>query len=211
MTERTQVGKLKIANVLYDLVKNKIAPGTGIEPDSFWHYLDGILDRLGPVNRSLLKKREQLQKQIDAWHLARRGQPHDHQAYKAFLQEIGYLLPEGEDFTISTANVDPEIAVVAGPQLVVPAMNARYALNATNARWGSLYDALYGTDLIPQTDGAEITRGYNPTRGAKVVAYAMTLLDETAPLAEGSHADAVQYAVANGALSVKLRNGIETR
>ncbi len=210
MTERTQVGKLKIANVLYELVKDKIAPGTGIDPDSFWHSLDGIVERLGPVNRSLLEKREHLQKQIDEWHLARKGQPHDHQSYKAFLQEIGYLLPQGDDFTISTTNVDPEIAVVAGPQLVVPVMNARYALNATNARWGSLYDALYGTDVIPQEDGAEITKEYNPTRGAKVVAYAMALLDETAPLAEGSHADAVRYAVTNGELSVKLSNGNET-
>ena len=210
MTERTQVGNLKIANVLYDLVKDRIAPGTGIEPERFWQGLEGILDKLGPVNRELLEKRDDLQQQIDAWHLARKGQLHDPAAYKAFLQEIGYLLPEGDDFTISTENVDPEISVVAGPQLVVPVMNARYALNATNARWGSLYDALYGNDVIAETGGAEIGKGYNPVRGAKVVAYAMNLLDETAPLANGSHADATRYRVADGALAVQLSDGSET-
>ncbi|MCU7852021.1 MAG: malate synthase G [Candidatus Thiodiazotropha sp. (ex Monitilora ramsayi)] len=210
MTERTQVGNLKIANVLYHLVKDKIAPGTGIEPDDFWQSLEQILQELGPVNRALLEKRDQLQSQIDTWHIEHRGQPHNHQAYKAFLEQIGYLLPEGDDFSISTGDVDPEITDVAGPQLVVPVMNARYALNATNARWGSLYDALYGTDVIAEDEGAEMTGGYNPVRGAKVVTYAMSFLDESAPLADSTHAEAKQYQVKDGALIINLSDGSTT-
>ncbi|MEJ2453636.1 MAG: malate synthase G [Candidatus Thiodiazotropha sp.] len=210
MTEYNTVGKLKVANVLYELVKDKIAPDTGIEPDAFWRSLEQIVSDLGPVNRQLLDKRDRLQKQIDEWHIARRGQPHDPIAYKSFLQEIGYLLPEVDDFTISTENVDPEIAEVAGPQLVVPVMNARYALNAANARWGSLYDALYGTDVIPQTENAADS-GYNPERGAKVVTYAMGFLDNNLPLLTGSHANVMKYTVADGQLVVTLSDGIETR
>ncbi len=205
MTEYNTVGNLKVARVLYDLVKDKIAPGTGIEPEAFWLSLEQIVTDLAPVNRELLAKRERLQQQIDAWHIARRGQPHDHAAYKAFLQEIGYLVPEVDDFTIATRNVDPEIAEVAGPQLVVPVMNARYALNAANARWGSLYDALYGTDVIPRSEGD--AGGYNPQRGAKVVAYAMEFLDNSVPLADGSHARVSQYRVVDGRLCVELSDG----
>ncbi|MEJ2591316.1 MAG: malate synthase G [Candidatus Thiodiazotropha sp.] len=211
MTERTQVGNLQIATVLYDLVKDRIAPGTGIDPQAFWLALERIVAALGPVNRRLLEQRENLQQQIDQWHLQRRGQPHDHAAYRAFLEEIGYLQPPVDDFTIATANVDPEISQVAGPQLVVPVMNARYALNAANARWGSLYDALYGTDVIAETDGAEITGGYNPVRGARVVAYAMAFIDASAPLAAGSHATASHYRVENGALAVTLDDGAVTQ
>ncbi|MEJ2694913.1 MAG: malate synthase G, partial [Candidatus Thiodiazotropha sp.] len=207
MTEYRTVGKLKVATPLYDLVKEKIAPGTGIEADAFWRNLERIVAELGPQNRQLLAKRDELQRRIDAWHVARRGQPHDHGSYKAFLEEIGYLLPAIEDFTITTENVDPEIARVAGPQLVVPVMNPRYALNAANARWGSLYDALYGTDVIPESEGASRSGDYNPVRGARVVAYAMDFLDRCVPLASGSHTAAKGYEVANGALAVELADG----
>ncbi|MEJ2466018.1 MAG: malate synthase G [Candidatus Thiodiazotropha sp.] len=210
MTEYKTVGNLQVATILYDLVRDKIAPGTGIDPDAFWHSFEQIVTDLGPVNRQLLEKREALQRQIDNWHIARRGQPHDPIAYKEFLKEIGYLLPEVADFTIDTENVDPEIAEVAGPQLVVPVMNARYALNAANARWGSLYDALYGTNVIPESDDASSNSGYNPVRGAKVVAYAMDFLDKSVPLASGSHASAKQYKVVNGNLAIELSDGGET-
>jgi malate synthase len=210
MTKYRTVGKLKVATILYELVRDKIAPGTGIDPDAFWQSFEQIVTDLGPVNRQLLEKREALQRQIDNWHIARRGQPHDPIAYKEFLKEIGYLLPEVADFTIDTENVDPEIAEVAGPQLVVPVMNARYALNAANARWGSLYDALYGTNVIPESDDASSNSGYNPVRGAKVVAYAMVFLDKSVPLASGSHASAKQYKVINGTLAVELSDGGET-
>jgi malate synthase len=209
MTEYKTVGNLQVATVLYDLVKDKIAPGTDIAPDDFWHSLEQLVNDLAPVNRQLLEQRERLQKQIDQWHIARRGQSHDPVAYKAFLREIGYLQPVPDDFTISTENVDPEIAEVAGPQLVVPVMNARYALNAANARWGSLYDALYGTDIIPESDGASASGGYNPVRGEKVVAYAMTFLDKIVPLAHGSHASVKQYRVSDGRLTADLNGGGE--
>ncbi len=211
MTEYRAVGKLKIATVLHNLVKDQIAPGTGVSPDEFWHSLEQILSELGPVNRELLAKREQLQEAIDQWHIARRDQPHDHAQYKTFLREIGYLVPEVDDFTIATQNVDPEIATVAGPQLVVPVMNARYALNAANARWGSLYDALYGTDVIPETDGASAGGAFNPVRGERVVAYAMGFLDKSVTLASGSHASASHYSVVDGQLSVRLSDGTQTR
>ncbi|RFA30940.1 malate synthase G [Alkalilimnicola ehrlichii] len=210
MTERVQVGGLQVAKNLYDLVAQEAAPGTGIEPDAFWASLEAIVNDLGPKNKALLQKRDEIQATIDAWHRERKGQPHDAAAYKQFLTDIGYLLPEGEDFQITTENVDPEISTIAGPQLVVPVMNARYALNAANARWGSLYDALYGTDVIPETDGAAKGPGYNPVRGAKVVEYAAKLLDESAPLAQGSHKDATAYAVRDGKLVVSLNDGSET-
>ncbi|MGD8907784.1 MAG: malate synthase G [Chromatiales bacterium] len=209
MTEYKTIGDLKVATVLYDLVRDKIAPGTGIGADDFWHGLEQLVSDLAPVNRQLLEQRDRLQKQIDEWHIARRGQSHDPVAYKAFLREIGYLQPVPDDFTISTENVDPEIAEVAGPQLVVPVMNARYALNAANARWGSLYDALYGTDIIPESDGASASGGYNPVRGEKVVAYAMTFLDKIVPLAHGSHASVKQYRVSDGRLTADLNGGGE--
>lgn len=210
MTERIIKGGLQIAAVLHDLVANEIAPGTGIEPDAFWVSFETIVNTLGPKNKALLAKRDELQATIDAWHKARNGQAHDAVAYKAFLQEIGYLVPEGGDFSIDTTKVDAEISTIAGPQLVVPVMNARYALNAANARWGSLYDALYGTDVISEAEGAEKGKGYNPVRGAKVVGFAAAFLDSATPLANGSHKDVTRYAVKNGALTASLSDGSET-
>jgi malate synthase len=207
MTEYTSIGSLKVATVLYNLVRDKIAPDTDIEADAFWQSLEQIVEELAPVNHHLLEKRDLLQKQIDEWHIARRGQSHDVVAYKAFLEEIGYLQPVPDDFTIATENVDPEIAEVAGPQLVVPVMNARYALNAANARWGSLYDALYGTDVIPESDGASAGGGYNPVRGERVVAYAMDFLDKSVPLAEGSHATVKQYRMSEATLVAQQSDG----
>ncbi len=210
MTERTQVGGLKVAKVLFDLVQERLAPGSGISPDTFWARFEAILDELGPVNRMLLGKRDELQSMIDAWHTQRAGQPHDAAAYKTFLREIGYLQPEGADFAITTANVDDEIAVQAGPQLVVPVKNARFALNAANARWGSLYDALYGTNAVPETGGAEKGTGYNPVRGARVIAYGRGVLDSAIPLATGSYTQATGFRVDDGALAVHLDDGTTT-
>lgn len=207
MTERVKLGGLEIAKVLYDLVSNDIAPGTGIEVDAFWSSFEQILADLAPKNKALLAKREDLQAKIDAWHSERAGQAINMVDYKAFLTDIGYLLPEGGDFTVSTDNVDEEIAQIAGPQLVVPVMNARYALNAANARWGSLYDALYGTDVISDDDGAEKGKGYNPARGAKVIEYARNFLNEAAPLANGCHKDATGYVINAGQLAVSLKDG----
>ena len=207
MTTRIQHGGLQIAEALYNLVKNDMAPGTGVDIEHFWTEFEIALDDLVPKNKALLEKREHLQTQIDHWHKSRVGQPHDAQAYKTFLQEIGYLLPEGEDFKITTKNVDSEISEQAGPQLVVPVKNARFALNAANARWGSLYDALYGTDAISEEDGAERGGGYNPIRGNKVIAFGRRHLDTSAPLAAGSHADATGYAVKNESLVVTLKDG----
>ena len=207
MIERVEVGGLKIAKVLYDFVNDEVIPATGRKAADVWAGLDAIVHDLAPKNRALLAKRDEMQEKIDSWHRARKGKPFNLAEYKSFLQEIGYLLPEGPDFAVSTANVDPEIAAIAGPQLVVPVMNARYALNAANARWGSLYDALYGTDAISEEDGATRTGGYNPKRGEKVIAYARAFLDETFPLAGGSHKDATFYAVEGGKLAVTLTGG----
>jgi malate synthase len=171
MTERVGIDGLQIARPLHDFVLNEAIPGTGVDAACFWKEFSGVVHDLAPKNRALLARRDELQARIDAWH-KEHGAPSDLAAYRKFLSEIGYLQPEGPDFSVTTENVDPEIAVVAGPQLVVPVMNARYALNAANARWGSLYDALYGTDAIPETDGAEKGRGYNPKRGGKVIAWA---------------------------------------
>lgn len=206
MTDRIQLGRLQVSSLLHDFVNQQALPGTGIEPAVFWAGLEQIVHDLAPRNRELLAKRDDLQAKIDAWHLAQQGQ-FDFAAYKAFLQEIGYLLPEGADFSISTENVDSEIAHTAGPQLVVPVMNARFALNAVNARWGSLYDALYGTDAIPSTGGAELGKAYNPVRGAKVIEFARHFLDEAAPLARGSHQAATAYRVVNNHLEVQLDDG----
>lgn len=206
MTDKIQLGSLQVSTLLHNFVNQQALPGTGIEPAVFWAGLEQIVNELAPRNRELLAKRDALQAKIDAWHLANKGQ-FDFAKYKSFLQEIGYLLPEGADFSITTENVDAEIASTAGPQLVVPVMNARFALNAVNARWGSLYDALYGTDAIPYTDGAEAGKAYNPVRGAKVIEFARNFLDEAAPLASGSHKDATAYAVVNGALQVSLKDG----
>ena len=210
MSQRVQTGGLSVAQGLYDFVNNHAIPGTGISNEQFWAALDAIVHDLAPRNRELLAKRDDLQKQIDQWHLSRKGQGFDAQAYKTFLQEIGYLLPEGEDFTAETNNVDPEMATMAGPQLVVPVMNARFALNAANARWGSLYDALYGTDAISSEGGAEAGSSYNPVRGAKTIAFARNFLDEAAPLSAGSHKDSAGYSIQNGQLVVSLRDGSES-
>lgn len=207
MTDRIQQGGLQIAPVLHQLLEENIAPGTGVSAEQFWRELESIVSTMGPANRDLLQKREQLQARIDAWHQANPGTDYDRAAYKAFLEEIGYLLPEGPDFQITTTDVDPEVAVLAGPQLVVPVMNARYALNAANARWGSLYDALYGTDVIAEDNGAGRAGAYNPVRGDKVIAYAKRFLDSHCPLTGGSHADATAYAIIDGALQVTLNSG----
>ncbi len=210
MTERVQVGGLQVAKVLYDFINSEAIPGTGVDADTFWSEFDAIVHELGPRNRALLAKRDDLQAQLDTWYSARKGQSINMDEYKGFLKQIGYLVDEPADFTVNTANVDPEIATLAGPQLVVPIMNARFALNAANARWGSLYDALYGTDVLSEEDGAEKGRGYNPVRGAKVIAYARALLDESAPLASGSHKDSVKYSVDGGKLVVTLQGGETT-
>ncbi len=210
MTERVQVGGLQVAKVLYDFVNNEAIPGTGVDAAAFWAGADRVIHDLAPKNRALLAKRDELQAKIDAWHQARAGQAHDAVAYKAFLQEIGYLLPEAEDFQATTQNVDEEIAAMAGPQLVVPIMNARFALNAANARWGSLYDALYGTDAISEEGGATKSPGYNEIRGNKVIAYARAFLNEAAPLESGSHVDSTGYRIEGGKLVVALKNGSTT-
>jgi malate synthase len=186
VANRVEMGGLKIDERLYRLVRDEICPGTDVEADGFWRSLGKIVKDLGPKNRALLEKRDKLQKQIDQYHLARKGQPLKQEEYKAFLNEIGYLVPEGKDFQVTTANVDPEITEIAGSQLVVPLDNARYALNAANARWGSLYDALYGTNMIPEDDGAEKGEAYNPRRGAKVIAYTEEFLDKVIGLERGS-------------------------
>ncbi|MGX1171687.1 malate synthase G [Pseudomonas sp. R151218B TE3479] len=207
MTEHVQVGGLQVAKVLFDFVNNEAIPGTGLTADAFWAGADKVIHDLAPKNQALLAKRDDFQARIDAWHQARAGQAHDAVAYKAFLQDIGYLLPEAADFQATTQNVDDEIARMAGPQLVVPVMNARFALNASNARWGSLYDALYGTDAISEADGAEKGKGYNKVRGDKVIAFARAFLDEAAPLAAGSHVDSTAYKIVDGKLVVALKGG----
>lgn len=207
MTARIQKGKLAIAKELYDFIENEALPGSGLDSETYWKNFEQVVVDLSPKNKALLAKRDDIQAKIDEWH---RNNTFELQAYKAFLTEIGYLLPEVEDFQISTENVDEEIAVLAGPQLVVPVRNARYCLNAANARWGSLYDALYGFDVISEEDGAEKSKGYNPKRGEKVIAFAKNFLDETFPLAQGSHADATQYAVEGNALVVSLKDGSTT-
>ena len=187
------VGELNVDAELYALVKDEIAPDTGVDAEAFWHGLEGIVRDLGAKNQHLLEKRDVLQAKIDAWHEGRESI--DGEAYRAFLQEIGYLLPEGDHFQVLTNGVDPEVATVAGPQLVVPVDNARYCLNAANARWGSLYDALYGTDVIPEDDGADKGTAYNPVRGEKVIARANEFLDATVPLSNGSYAGVTAFAL----------------
>ncbi|MEI9412874.1 malate synthase G, partial [Mesorhizobium salmacidum] len=196
-----EIAGLKIARELHDFTRNEVLPGTGISNSAFWASFSSIVHDLAPRNRALLEKRDAMQEKLDRWYRDN-GAPIDMDAYKAFLKEIGYLVPEGPAFSVSTENVDPEIAVVAGPQLVVPVMNARYALNAANARWGSLYDALYGTDALPETDGAQKGKGFNPARGAKVIAWAKDFLDQSVPLTSGKWAGVNGLSVANGALKV---------
>ncbi|WP_420961239.1 malate synthase G [Brucella sp. IR073] len=211
MSERIEIDGLKVAKELYDFINEEAMPGTGVAPASFWSGFAEIVRDLAPKNRTLLARRDELQAKIDDWYRTRRDTGYTQEEYQSFLKEIGYLLPEGEPFTVSTADVDPEIAALAGPQLVVPVMNARYALNAANARWGSLYDALYGTDAIPETDGAERGKGYNAKRGEKVIAWAKAFLDESVPLASGKWEDVTGFAVENGTLTLKLADGSTTR
>ncbi len=207
MTDYQEVGGLKVARVLYDFLTTEALPGTGVEPAAFWTGFEAYLTDLAPKNRELLAFRETLQEQLNDWHKERKGKAIEKAEYKAFLEEIGYLAPRAGDFKIDTQNVDPEIAHVPGPQLVVPVMNARYAINAANARWGSLYDALYGTDAISEEGGATRAGGYNPARGEKVIAFGRAFLDEAAPLASGSHADVTSYAIADGAFAATLKDG----
>ena len=210
MNSRIDCNGLSVARELYDLVNIEIIPGTGVNADEFWENFARLVEDLGPKNRALLEKRSRIQAQINEWHHAHPGAI-DFPAYKQFLKDIGYLVPEGDGFEITTTNVDEEIATVAGPQLVVPVSNARYALNAANARWGSLYDALYGTDLIPEDDGCEKGSSFNPVRGNKVIEAAAALLDEIAPLAHGQHIDVTGYTVDTSAqpasLGINLKDG----
>ncbi|WP_206378176.1 malate synthase G [Sneathiella limimaris] len=211
MTKYIPIGQLQVASELVDFVDNKLLPGLDLTAEGLWASLEKLLTNFAPRNRELLIKRDELQEKLDEWCQDHVGKAIDLEAYKAFLTEIGYLVPEGPAFQVTTANVDPEIASVAGPQLVVPVMNARYALNAANARWGSLYDALYGTDLIAEEAGAEKGTSYNPGRGAKVIARASEILDGIAPLKNGSHADVSAYSLSGaGDLVVTLKGGSET-
>ena len=207
MTVRIQKGKLAIAKELYDFIENEALPGSGLDSETYWKNFEQVVVDLSPKNKALLAKREAIQAKIDEWH---RNNKFELNAYKAFLTEIGYLEAEVADFQVTTENVDEEIALLAGPQLVVPVRNARYCLNAANARWGSLYDALYGTDVISEENGAEKGKGYNPVRGDQVIAFAKNFLNQSFPLAQGSHADATKYAVANNALVVTLKDGSTT-
>jgi malate synthase len=205
--DRVSVATLEVAKVLHDFIADEVIAGTGIGAPAFWRGLDRVVHDFAPRNRALLQKRDELQAKIDHWYRERRGRPFDEAAHKAFLAEIGYLVPEGPDFIVDTANVDAEIATIAGPQLVVPVSNARYALNAANARWGSLYDALYGSDAIARDVDAAPGKGYDPVRGRRVIAWARRFLDEAAPLASGSHADVRSYAIENGGLAAALADG----
>lgn len=210
MTGYVQKGGVQVAQALYDFINEQAIPGTGIDVERFWTGFDALVNELAPKNKALLEKRSELQDKIDAYHQERKGQAHNAVEYKAFLQEIGYLLPQGEDVKATTENVEPEIGQLAGPQLVVPITNARFALNAANARWGSLYDALYGTDAISEEGGAEKGLSYNKVRGDKVIAWARNFLDQAVPLLTGSHADSTQYAIEGGKLAVTLKDGSTT-
>jgi malate synthase len=210
MTTRTPCHRLQVATPLVRFIDDQVLPGTGISSADFWQGFDALAHDLGPKNAALLKERDRLQLELDAWHKANPGPIRDMPAYRAFLKDIGYLVPSPGTVQCDTAGVDDELAKLAGPQLVVPILNARYALNAANARWGSLYDALYGTDMISEAGGAGRSGGYNPVRGAKVIEYARHVLDRVAPLAAGSHTDSTLYSVQNGQLSVKLKNGTTT-
>ncbi|MEG0148937.1 MAG: malate synthase G [Comamonas sp.] len=210
MTDRTQVHGLQVATDLYNFVNTQVLPGTGVDQQAFWAGFDSIVADLAPKNAALLAERDRLQVELDSWHKANPGPITDMAAYRSFLTQIGYLVEQPKDAKATTENVDAELAIQAGPQLVVPILNARYALNAANARWGSLYDALYGTDVISEEGGAEKGKGYNPARGAKVIAFARDFLDQAAPLANGSHKDSAGYAVEGGKLVVSLKDGSKT-
>jgi len=202
MSERITHGSLKVSQELDSFLKDELLPGLDINPDAFWGSFERVLDEFGPRNKELLAKRTEIQKTIDNWHISKKGSPHNHDEYVNFLKEIGYLLEEGDDFEITTQNVDEEISLVAGAQLVVPIMNARFSLNATNARWGSLYDALYGTDMISEEEGAEKSGPYNPIRGNKVIEFSKNFLDESVPLSSGKYADVTGFKINNGSLEV---------
>lgn len=210
MTPRTPAHRLQVATVLHRFIEEQVLPGTGIDSATFWKGFDEIAHDLGPKNRALLQERDRLQLELDAWHKANPGPIGDMPAYRAFLKRIGYLVEPKGPVQCDTVNVDDELATLAGPQLVVPILNARYALNAANARWGSLYDALYGTDVISEAGGAEKGTRYNPVRGAKVIEYARYVLDRIAPLARGSHINSTLYFVRNGRLCVRLKDGSTT-
>ncbi|TDH63030.1 malate synthase G [Dankookia rubra] len=211
MADTVEIAGLTVARSLSKFLETEALPGTGVTPERFWTSYAAILKDLAPRNAALLARRDELQAKIDAWHKAHPAKPVDLGAYAAFLKEIGYLVPPGPDFAVGTTGIDPEFGQIAGPQLVVPVSNARYALNAANARWGSLYDALYGTDAIPDSDGAARGRGFNPVRGKKVIDFARGVLDRMAPLAGGaSHRDAKSYAITAGALAVTLQDGRST-
>ena len=210
MTDRTTLHGLQVAPALQRFIDEQVLPGTGVESAAFWRGFDAIVTDLAPRNIALLAERERLQAELDTWHKANPGPIKDMLAYRTFLERIGYLVPQPADVKATTTNVDDELALQAGPQLVVPILNARYALNVANARWGSLYDALYGTDAIPETDGCEKGPGYNEKRGAKVIAFARRVLDESTPLAQGSHADATAYRIESGALVVAMQGGAST-
>jgi malate synthase len=210
MTARTRVHGLEVATELHRFIQEKVLPGTGVDSAAFWKGFDAIVSELAPKNAALLAERDRLQSELDRWHKANPGPIKEMPAYRGFLEKIGYLVPPPAGAKATTDNVDAELALQAGPQLVVPILNARYSLNAANARWGSLYDALYGTDVIPETGGAEKGKGYNPARGAKVIEYARDFLDRSAPLASGSHKDAAAYQVDGGKLVVKLKSGSPT-
>jgi malate synthase len=210
MTDRVNCQRLQVAVNLQRFVDEQVLPGTGIEREAFWAGFDALVHDLAPHNRALLAERDALQAKLDSWHRAHPGPISDMSAYRDFLESIGYLLPQPDTVRVSTANVDSEITHQAGPQLVVPMMNARYALNAANARWGSLYDALYGTDAIAEDGGAQKGPGYNQVRGDKVIAFARAFLDQAAPLRMGSHADSVNYRVSEGQLQVTLADGTQT-
>jgi malate synthase len=210
MTARTRLHGLEVATELFRFIEDKALPGTGIDSPRFWKGFDAIVKDLAPKNIALLAERDRLQKELDVWHKSNPGPIRDLAGYRAFLEQIGYLVPPPKGAEATTANVDAELALQAGPQLVVPILNARYSLNAANARWGSLYDALYGTDVIPETGGCEKGGAYNPARGAKVIAFARDVLDQCAPLAHGSHTDATGYRAEGGNLSVSLKDGATT-
>ena len=214
MSARTAVHRLQVASNLHQFVNEKVLPGTGVSIDKFWKGFDAVVADLAPKNIALLAERDRLQSELDAWHKANPGpiaSGNAMKAYSAFLKKIGYLVPVPKNVKTTTSNVDAELALQAGPQLVVPVLNARYALNAANARWGSLYDALYGTDVLSEENGAEKGKGYNPVRGAKVINYARHVLDRTAPLAKGSHVDSTGYSVKGGELLVALSSGKSSR
>ncbi|MEU1981544.1 malate synthase G [Nocardia sp. NPDC019395] len=207
MTERKKVGGLEVATVLHDFVENEALPGTGVDSAAFWAGAERIITEFAPRNRALLTERDEIQDKLDAWHSEHPGANYDKSAYKQFLTEIGYLRPEPADFTVGTTGVDDEISSTAGPQLVVPVSNARFAINAANARWGSLYDALYGTDAIPETGGAEKGTGYNKVRGDKVIEWARNFLDDAVTLITGSHIGSTSYTIVDGELEVGLEDG----